>query len=1299
MVPSSAATRLAVLALALSAGLAAAGFAWEFARFGRGPEATAQRLQSDVRQRIAVRTRQVEWLARRVASQADLVAAAAAGADPSPELFDQLIAFAGQAQPAYAGSISATVYVPSGPAGEYRVLAWSDGPAEVVPNDRLAEPPRLFVALGTLGPRLVYLEPVDANGHRVAVAAAEIVLSPPTRVGDASGAYPFQTAYGPVTISQVYPGTTDVAPARPRAFTVTDESGAPLLDVQFDPERLAASRRQFRRRVLGLAAAPLVLLLFLAAVPALDRRIAAHDLRRFDAWSVVAGVLIVAGALSLTAVMRYAGAPIGVIPITTGLAALALAFLFPVSWWWRGDVRHQSQARPARFVLEQLLGGLATLVALVAATRLVEAGLPPTALDRWPPPVIPTDAGGLLTASGLLVAELAIGWTVAGLLGWLAGRWRVTWRHPATGAAAAGLWVLPTAVALAVPAVWTPPPVTAVVAPLVAAALFAIFAVAFRRYYRRTTPAMRLLLLFLAMVLPPATLFPMTALTAERQARTLIERVYAPATVNHPERLQEQLAEANREIDALTSLPDLVAASRPAGQVVQSSLANYVWNQTILSRARVTSEVELFGPGPDRALVSRFGLNVPEYQSPVGEGSWTGTSCGWEVYSEVKRFGADDRLMWHAQRGLCRDGRVLGAIVVHVVPDYQSLPFITSANPYREVLASSDETANVPRFEDLEVVIYGWGRTPVFTSGTAAWSVSDALFSRLRKSRQPFWTELNSDDTQYEVYVVNDRSFVYAFGYPHPTPFEYATRLAELATMMAALFVLLLVSATLVSPLRARRTAPLRVLYHEVRTSFYRKLYLFFVLAAIGPVVLLALTFGAYMSARLQADVVSEAESIVTVARRVYEELAAAQQHPDPMQAPPTDDVMVWIRQVIDQDVNIYRGAGLLSTSQRDLFDSGLLPTRTPATVYRAIAIQRLPTYVGRDRIGAFQYLVAAAPVPAGGPDTVLSVPLALRQREIERELDELNRGVLVAAVVVVLFAAGLGASVAGRVSDPVARLTRATRQIAAGRFDVRIEADTADELRRLVDDFNSMTRTLEAQRAELARTNQLKAWAEMARQVAHEIKNPLTPIQLAAEHLDRVHEDQRRPLGAVADQCLQTIYRQVRLLRQIASEFSNFAGTPTVRLEAVALADLVREVVDPYRNSPRVSVHVHVSADLPPVLADRTLLARAVTNLVENAVQAMPDGGRLQVRAAAEGARVVLTVADTGVGMAPEAVERAFEPYFSTKTGGSGLGLPNARRNIELQGGEVELASTPGRGTTVTVRLAVASPPASAAG
>jgi two-component system, NtrC family, nitrogen regulation sensor histidine kinase NtrY len=241
------------------------------------------------------------------------------------------------------------------------------------------------------------------------------------------------------------------------------------------------------------------------------------------------------------------------------------------------------------------------------------------------------------------------------------------------------------------------------------------------------------------------------------------------------------------------------------------------------------------------------------------------------------------------------------------------------------------------------------------------------------------------------------------------------------------------------------------------------------------------------------------------------------------------------------------------------------------------------------------------------------------------------------------------------------------------------------------------MTETLERQRAELARANQLKAWAEMSRQVAHEVKNPLTPIQLAAEHLQRVHEDRDRPLGGVVDRCVDTILTQVRLLRRIASEFSTFATQPKARLEAVDPLALVGSVVEPYRAGlpDKLRIGIEAAGGLPLVKCDRTLTARAITNLVENGLQAMPAGGQLTLRLALDGEFVRIEVADTGVGMDDEAVQRAFEPYFSTKTGGSGLGLANAKRNVELSGGTVTLASRPGTGTLITVRLPIALPAA----
>ena len=283
----------------------------------------------------------------------------------------------------------------------------------------------------------------------------------------------------------------------------------------------------------------------------------------------------------------------------------------------------------------------------------------------------------------------------------------------------------------------------------------------------------------------------------------------------------------------------------------------------------------------------------------------------------------------------------------------------------------------------------------------------------------------------------------------------------------------------------------------------------------------------------------------------------------------------------------------------------------------------------------------------------------------------------------------------AERIADPVNRLTRATRRLARGDLDARVAATSSDELRRLVEDFNSMAADLQRQRAELERTHRLEAWAEMARQVAHEIKNPLTPIQLNAEHLRRVHADRGEPLSPVLQECVATILHQVTLLRQIASEFSSFASSPTARRTTVDVTELLRDIVTPYRAglNDRIQFDVDLSAAIPPVHVDRTLIARALTNIIENALHAMPGKGSLQVRADHRDGQVRISVADTGVGMDEEALARAFEPYFSTKATGTGLGLPIARRNVELNGGTIAVTSARGRGTLVEIALPIVGP------
>jgi signal transduction histidine kinase len=592
------------------------------------------------------------------------------------------------------------------------------------------------------------------------------------------------------------------------------------------------------------------------------------------------------------------------------------------------------------------------------------------------------------------------------------------------------------------------------------------------------------------------------------------------------------------------------------------------------------------------------------------------------------------------------------------------------------------------------------------------------VFDRTVASRDRFWDTVDRDGAIFRVYFLSDRGGIYALGYPVITPFGHLINLAELVMLAFALYALLVGGATIFGTLTAGTLSSGRALLREVRSSFYRKLFLYFWAGAVLPVVILAIAIRTYFAAELEAGVIDGAAKTATVAQRLVEDYATLQQRGGTLDAL-DDGIMDLVSRAIDEDVNLFDRSSLLATSERDLFASQLLPARTPADVYRRVYLDRAPVYVGQQAVGPVGYLVAAAPVRTGGREGIVTVPVTLRQREIEQQIDELDRRVLFGAVLFSLLGGALGYAMAERVADPVSRLTRATRRIARGDLDARVAAVATDELGRLVEDFNRMAADLKQQRAELERTQRLEAWADMARQVAHDIKNPLTPIQLSAEHALRINRDTGRPLSPVLDECVTAILGQVRLLRQIASEFSSFASSPTSRPELTDVAALVDEVVAPYRTGlgERIAIAVDASAGLPAARIDRNLFARALTNVIENALHAMPGSGRLTISvrhgatpshkppatshqspatshqplASHQPPAIVVQVTDTGVGMDPDALARIFEPYFSTKATGTGLGLTIAKRNVELNGGSIAVTSQRSVGTTVTIELPVA--------
>ena len=1293
----------------LSAGIAAAllvgagGAFLEWRRFAWDTPGAIARTETDVRGRFDEMSALLGRVASAIASDPAAAEALRAGYDAARSLFEVVDRHT-EADVADS-DVAVTVYDKFGESA----VAWAGRPSDL-PRERVSGPGGWFVTQSALGLRLVHLLPIGGGDTRLGVVAVEHPLSPAPAGGTIALAdYELPTSIGPASLRMEYEGAGDQP--RPNSFILRAPGGEALLEASFTEAQVSAARTEWRRAVRAAILLVVATTLLLLVGPLLDRRAAAPTFDRYAAATAAAALLVVAAAALIWAASQlgFEGGPdrhemlllLG--GTAAGIVALLVAPVFQLAAKLRATRQHPSAHR-GLFVIEQLLAGLVVAAIVAAFARVLRIVLDDSAVDLRHFSLHPWSEERLALLGGILVCHLAALWSGSLLLVGASARWRLRrgWRlDPALACAG---WVLPsvTLAALAVTRQWPVPALGLVLSALTCAAA-ALWAPQVSAWFRHATVAGRILSLFVAFLVPSLLLYPSVNFFTDRNVRNVIASRYAPEAQMLPDTLQKRLALARDEVDALPLAEYVLEAGTTSVEASGSDPAFVIWRQTVLARERLTSAVELYDAAG--GMIDRFPLNLPEYEGSAQPAGTTTTCAQWDVFGEVAPFGSDQRRMLHAHRSVCEGtgptARVLGTVVLHVVPDYRTLPFITSQSPYFEVFRSGEGApAEGITGSEVNVVIYGWGLTPLYASGSVAWPITEELFARVYRSREPFWTTMGRGDGRWHVFVSNDRSAIYAIGYPALTLFDRLAHLAELTTLAGAAFVLVLLATAVFTRIARERPRIGRALLREIRASFYRKLFLAFVLASIIPVLTLALVIRAYFAGLLLANVEAEAARSASIAQRVIEEsaaLAAVEQRRSGQTLPQvTDDGMILISQVIDQDVNVFEGPQLVATSKPDLFKSGLLPRRTPAHVYRGIALQRMPSFVGEDRIGAFSYMIAAAPLRAGGRDAILTVPLANQQREIEREIDDIDRGVHLAALCFILLGAGIGLSMAERIADPVRRLTRATRRIARGEFDERIAVKSADELRRLVDAFNSMAAELKAQRAQLERTHRLEAWAEMARQVAHEIKNPLTPIQLSAEHLRRVHADRGEPLGEVLDSCVTSILGQVRLLRQISSEFSNFASSPTARPAPVDLVELVREVVEPYRHglAGRIAIENHVAAPLPRVFVDRTLVGRALSNIVENALHAMPGQGSIVLTSDVEPEFVVLHARDTGVGMDDDALARVFEPYFSTKATGTGLGLPIARRNIELSGGQIAVASAKGEGTAVTLRLPRAPTP-----
>jgi signal transduction histidine kinase len=311
------------------------------------------------------------------------------------------------------------------------------------------------------------------------------------------------------------------------------------------------------------------------------------------------------------------------------------------------------------------------------------------------------------------------------------------------------------------------------------------------------------------------------------------------------------------------------------------------------------------------------------------------------------------------------------------------------------------------------------------------------------------------------------------------------------------------------------------------------------------------------------------------------------------------------------------------------------------------------------------------------------------------RDLVDLEATMLRTAVVVavtgILMAIVLSWWATARITRPVQLLAESAGRVAAGNWGATVEVASTDEIGQLARAFNRMTHELVEQRERLVQAERVAAWRELARRLAHELKNTLFPLQITVENMQRARDGYPEQFDEVFREGTSTLLAELSNLKQIIGRFSDFAKMPAPEMQPVNLNELVGNTMRLFEAQlAKADIRAAVQLDprLAAVRADAEQMTRVLRNLVLNAVDAMPQGGALTVRTAALGTGARLEVSDTGQGLTPEECERLFTPYYTTKTHGTGLGLAIVQSVVSDHKGRIAVESEKGKGTTFRIDL-----------
>ena len=406
--------------------------------------------------------------------------------------------------------------------------------------------------------------------------------------------------------------------------------------------------------------------------------------------------------------------------------------------------------------------------------------------------------------------------------------------------------------------------------------------------------------------------------------------------------------------------------------------------------------------------------------------------------------------------------------------------------------------------------------------------------------------------------------------------------------------------------------------------------------------------------------------------------------------------LLIKFSQVFFSDINLYDLKGkLLASSRQQIFQKQLISSRMNPDAYRILSVDNKLLFIHTETIGDQDYLSAYVPFMNENNQVVayLNLPYFAKQTQLQNEISLFLNAFLNVYVLLIALAIFIALLISRYTTRPLQLIKDKMASLSLGGTNEKINWSGKDEIGTLISEYNRMVDELFRSAELLAKSEREIAWREMAKQVAHEIKNPLTPMKLSVQYLQKAWDEKSPDWEERLYRFTQTIIEHIDTLSAIASEFSDFAKMPQKKEEKIDLSESIRKSFDLYSDIENISFSFYPKTEGPHfVLADKNQLLSVFNNLIQNSVQAIGQDkeGLIEITLDTDDGNYIIQVRDNGPGIAEDMMDKIFSPSFTTKTSGMGLGLALVKSIIEEAGGEINFESSPEKGTIFEIHLPV---------